>query len=198
MSRPDEPEESQQQATSAAVDGQGAAKSAADDADSRPSGKQQVSTPAPSNCYGQWSTPKGCNVTAGQCEYHAVWTYSSKTDYMRFTITTTHTTTWTGIGFSDDHKMVYFNAHIVLLLLHAAMPFQFFIMIFSLFFFYQRSFGFKKYRSAKIRVTIRIHSLRNTAFSMRKCCSSFFWKFQKKFHSLLNFRKFDYKKIKTK
>lgn len=67
---------------------------------------QQVSTPAPSNCYGQWATPKGCNVTAGQCEYHVVWTYSSKTDYMRFTITTTHTSTWTGIGFSDDHKMV--------------------------------------------------------------------------------------------
>jgi len=66
---------------------------------------QQVSTPAPSNCYGQWATPKGCNVTAGQCEYHVVWTYSSKTDYMRFTITTTHTSTWTGIGFSDDHKM---------------------------------------------------------------------------------------------
>lgn len=60
----------------------------------------------PSNCYGQWSTPKGCNLSAGQCEYHVVWTYSSKTDYMRFTITTTHTNTWTGIGFSDDHKMV--------------------------------------------------------------------------------------------
>lgn len=67
---------------------------------------QQVTVPASSNCYGQWSTPKGCNATAGQCEYHVVWTYSSKTDYMRYTISTTHTSTWTGIGFSDDHKMV--------------------------------------------------------------------------------------------
>lgn len=67
---------------------------------------QQVTTPALSNCYGQWSTPKNCNMSAGQCEYHVVWTYSSKTDYIKFTITTTQTNTWTGIGFSNDHKMV--------------------------------------------------------------------------------------------
>ncbi|XP_026687987.1 uncharacterized protein LOC103521550, partial [Diaphorina citri] len=33
------------------------------------------------------------------------WSYVGKTDEMAFTITTKHTTTWTGIGFSDDHKM---------------------------------------------------------------------------------------------
>lgn len=70
---------------------------------------QQVTTPPLSNCYGQWSTPKSCNMSAGQCEYHVIWTYSSKTDYIKFTITTTQTNTWTGIGFSNDHKMV--NGH---------------------------------------------------------------------------------------
>jgi len=111
---PDDPE--QQQPTAQADDGQEVTKTAAagdtqttNNNDNRPSGQQQVTTPAPSNCYGQWSTPRGCNVTAGLCEYHVVWTYSSKTDYMRFTITTKHTGTWTGIGFSDDHRMVMTN-----------------------------------------------------------------------------------------
>lgn len=102
LSRLDEPDQQQ-----VAVNEPDATKTVGDSlANSRSSADQQITTPAPSNCYGQWSTPKGCNVTAGQCEYHVVWTYSSKTDYMRFTITTTHTTLWTGIGFSDNHKMV--------------------------------------------------------------------------------------------
>lgn len=101
MSRLDEPEQKHP-----VVNDQDTIKTANDPQTNNKPSNQQVTSPTPSNCYGQWSTPKGCNVSAGQCEYHVVWTYSSKTDYMRFTITTTHTNTWTGIGFSDDHKMV--------------------------------------------------------------------------------------------
>lgn len=101
LSRLDEPEQKH-----SVVNDQETIKTANDPQMNNKPSIQQVTTPTTSNCYGQWSTPKGCNVSAGQCEYHVVWTYSSKTDYMRFTITTTHTNTWTGIGFSDDHKMV--------------------------------------------------------------------------------------------
>lgn len=116
----DEPEQQQ------AVDEQEVTNTANDPQTNSKTSVHQVTTPAPSNCYGQWSTPKHCNVTAGKCEYHVVWTYSSKTDYMRFTITTTHTNTWTGIGFSDDHKMVstpqlrrfiYVNRNIIMICL---------------------------------------------------------------------------------
>lgn len=58
------------------------------------------------SCRGEWSTPKNCDVTKGQCEYHIQWSYSTRTDYIAFTISTTHTDLWTGVGFSDDHKMV--------------------------------------------------------------------------------------------
>lgn len=101
LSRLDEPEQKH-----SVVNDQETTKTASDPLTNNKPSTQQGTTPTQSNCYGQWSTPKGCNVSAGQCEYHVVWTYSSKTDYMRFTITTTHTNTWTGIGFSDDHKMV--------------------------------------------------------------------------------------------
>lgn len=99
--RLDEPEQQQ-----SAINEQDSTKTTSDTLVNNKPAVQRVTVPTPSNCYGQWSTPKGCNVSAGQCEYHVVWTYSSKTDYMRFTISTTHTSTWTGIGFSDDHKMV--------------------------------------------------------------------------------------------
>lgn len=58
------------------------------------------------SCRGEWSTPKNCDVTRGQCEYHIQWSYSTRTDYIAFTISTTHADLWTGVGFSDDHKMV--------------------------------------------------------------------------------------------
>lgn len=54
-------------------------------------------------CRGEWATPLGCQ--GDKCEYTARWSYLPRTDEMAFTITTTHTSTWTGIGFSDDHKM---------------------------------------------------------------------------------------------
>lgn len=67
-------------------------------------GKPVAATANP--CRGEWSTPKNCDVGKGQCEYHIRWSYSTRTDYITFTISTTHTDLWTGVGFSDDHKMV--------------------------------------------------------------------------------------------
>lgn len=67
-------------------------------------GKSVVTSVNP--CRGEWGTPKNCDVNKGQCEYHIVWSYSTRTDYITFTISTKHTDLWTGVGFSDDHKMV--------------------------------------------------------------------------------------------
>lgn len=62
------------------------------------------------DCGGSWGTPRGCDPeqkgTSGSCEYHASWQLTDRGDAMRFTIQTTHTDTWTGVGFSDDDKMV--------------------------------------------------------------------------------------------
>lgn len=57
-------------------------------------------------CFGQWKSPRGCDVTKGTCEYHATWEYFSRKDEVKFTIITTNTNYWTGIGFSDNQKMV--------------------------------------------------------------------------------------------
>lgn len=57
-------------------------------------------------CFGQWKSPRGCDLTKGTCEYHATWEYFSRKDEVKFTIITTNTNYWTGIGFSDNQKMV--------------------------------------------------------------------------------------------
>ena len=60
----------------------------------------------PIYCGGSWKTPKSCSPKKHDCEYYAKWEYFSRKDEIKFTIETTHTNTWTGIGFSDDQKMV--------------------------------------------------------------------------------------------
>lgn len=40
------------------------------------------------------------------CQYRATWEYLAAEDSIRFTITTNQTDKWTGIGFSEDTKMV--------------------------------------------------------------------------------------------
>lgn len=57
-------------------------------------------------CGGHWQTPRNCNPAKKNCEYYAKWEYLEKKDEVKFTIQTTHTDLWTGIGFSDDQKMV--------------------------------------------------------------------------------------------
>lgn len=94
--------------------------------------KSAIVTPPPSKitpCRGEWSSPKNCILSEGQCEYHAKWEYFSRKDEIKFTITTTNTNTWTGIGFSDDHKMVrYFHLFLCLLLYLLFVIYCFFLL----------------------------------------------------------------------
>lgn len=57
-------------------------------------------------CGGEWKLPRNCNPENNTCEYSAKWEYLPKKDEIRFTITTSHTDTWTGVAFSKDDKMV--------------------------------------------------------------------------------------------
>ncbi|XP_060536686.1 uncharacterized protein LOC132708394 isoform X2 [Cylas formicarius] len=57
------------------------------------------------HCGGEWKIPKGCRPENYTCEYSAKWELIPRKDEIRFTITTNHTDTWTGIAFSDNEKM---------------------------------------------------------------------------------------------
>lgn len=57
------------------------------------------------DCRGFWKHPRDCVPDKHNCEYFARWETIGRGDEMRFHIETTHTNTWTGIGFSDDRKM---------------------------------------------------------------------------------------------
>lgn len=57
-------------------------------------------------CGGIWKVPRDCNPENYTCEYSAKWELIPRKDTIRFTITTKHTDTWTGIAFSNDEKMV--------------------------------------------------------------------------------------------
>ncbi|XP_046744465.1 uncharacterized protein LOC124410271 isoform X6 [Diprion similis] len=56
-------------------------------------------------CGGEWRYPRHCSLKNGTCEYAARWVYKAKKDVLAFTIVTSHTDKWTGIGLSDDEKM---------------------------------------------------------------------------------------------
>lgn len=58
------------------------------------------------DCGGIWKHPRNCNPDNYTCEYSAQWELIPRKDTIKFTITTKHTDTWTGIAFSDDEKMV--------------------------------------------------------------------------------------------
>lgn len=58
------------------------------------------------DCSGIWKVPKKCNPDNYTCEYSAKWEFLPRTDTIHFTLTTKHTDTWTGIGFSDNERMV--------------------------------------------------------------------------------------------
>lgn len=62
-------------------------------------------------CGGEWKTPRTCSPENNTCEYHASWEYLYRGDEIRFTISTKHTDTWTGIAFSNDEKMVSVCMH---------------------------------------------------------------------------------------
>lgn len=57
-------------------------------------------------CAGIWKTPRNCSPENKTCEYSVQWQYMPRKDEIRFTLTTKHTDTWTGIGFSNNEKMV--------------------------------------------------------------------------------------------
>lgn len=57
-------------------------------------------------CKGHWQTPTTCSPEKFDCEYYVSWETAGKGDEMHFHIETNSTTTWTGVGFSDDQKMV--------------------------------------------------------------------------------------------
>ncbi|XP_078043273.1 DOMON-like domain-containing protein nahoda isoform X2 [Augochlora pura] len=56
-------------------------------------------------CHGEWHYPRRCSPENGTCEYSIQWSYKSRKDQLSFVISTTHTNSWTGVGFSDDEKM---------------------------------------------------------------------------------------------
>lgn len=58
------------------------------------------------DCRGHWRYPHNCSPDNHTCEYYARWETIGRGDEMRFHIETSHTDTWTGIGFSEDDKMV--------------------------------------------------------------------------------------------
>ena len=66
--------------------------------------------PLPDKCGGQWRLPAECDPTNHtSCDYVASWQYLGQVrgkDSVRFTISTKQTKHWTGIGFSDNKKMV--------------------------------------------------------------------------------------------
>lgn len=57
------------------------------------------------DCYGHWKYPRTCSVEDHSCEYFAKWETVGSGDEMRWYIETTHTDTWTGVGFSNDEFM---------------------------------------------------------------------------------------------
>nr|CAI5819816.1 unnamed protein product [Callosobruchus analis] len=57
------------------------------------------------DCGGIWKVPKNCNPDNYTCEYSAKWELIPRKDTIKFTITTKHTDTWTGIGFSNNERM---------------------------------------------------------------------------------------------
>lgn len=57
------------------------------------------------DCRGFWKHPRNCSPEKHNCEYYARWETIGRGDEMRFHIETSHTNTWTGIGFSNDNKM---------------------------------------------------------------------------------------------
>uniref|UniRef100_A0A1B0CTC1 Putative drebrin n=1 Tax=Lutzomyia longipalpis TaxID=7200 RepID=A0A1B0CTC1_LUTLO len=57
------------------------------------------------DCWGHWRYPYNCSPENNTCEYYARWETIGRGDEMRFHIETSHTDTWTGIGFSEDDKM---------------------------------------------------------------------------------------------
>ncbi|GLV40155.1 nahoda [Carabus blaptoides fortunei] len=61
-------------------------------------------------CTGQWKTPRSCSIENRTCEYSVQWQHMHRKDEIRFTITTSHTDTWTGIGFSKNEKMTQTDA----------------------------------------------------------------------------------------
>ncbi|XP_059615678.1 uncharacterized protein LOC132261124 isoform X2 [Phlebotomus argentipes] len=57
------------------------------------------------DCRGHWRYPHNCSPQNHSCEYYARWETVGRGDEMRFHIETSHTDTWTGVGFSEDDKM---------------------------------------------------------------------------------------------
>lgn len=57
------------------------------------------------DCRGHWRHPRDCSPDQHNCEYYVRWETIGRGDEMRFQVETTHTNTWTGIGFSKDQRM---------------------------------------------------------------------------------------------
>jgi len=56
-------------------------------------------------CGNEWKFPTSCDLKEGDCEYFARWEYNENDDKINFTIKTSHTNRWTGIGFSHTTSM---------------------------------------------------------------------------------------------
>ena len=73
--------------------------------------EQSIGDAASSNldfCGGEWKYPRQCAAGTAECEYFASWRYDENTDMVDFVVQSTaaQTERWTGIGFSDNNRMV--------------------------------------------------------------------------------------------
>ena len=56
-------------------------------------------------CGGEWKFPRTCSMEDRSCQYLARWVFDENTDMIDFTIQSSHTDKWTGIGISDTPQM---------------------------------------------------------------------------------------------
>jgi len=56
-------------------------------------------------CGGEWKYPRSCSDGANNCIYFAQWQFDEDTDKINFTIKSSNSEKWTGIGFSNTPAM---------------------------------------------------------------------------------------------
>ncbi|XP_050076124.1 uncharacterized protein LOC126563522 [Anopheles maculipalpis] len=57
------------------------------------------------DCHGFYKYPRTCDPEQANCEYFISWQTVARGDAVHFHLETKHTSSWTGVGFSDDQRM---------------------------------------------------------------------------------------------
>lgn len=64
-----------------------------------------ASSHAHGDCGDEWLWPRGCSFDRNDCEYAVRWTFMPDTDHVHFTVQSSSSDSWTGVGFSGDRRM---------------------------------------------------------------------------------------------